>query len=165
MLLELVNQLNQSDRRTFTATWIKKVCEFVMGETVSDRTFRKWKAIVDVVEYKRDIQYGEALGLCAIAWLKRGNIFRPVNEHEIAQAMQTTTARHFIGDVLSGAISVGLKGKHLPNVIERYTGRRWSRASLYRKIPGYSARKTYYATDIDQILLFFVPVRETNRAA
>ncbi len=163
-LLRLINELNQQKTQKYPATTVRKVCECIAGTAFNDRTFGRWRIVADVVEHRRDLMWGECLVLGAIAYLKHGNLRRPVTPNEIIEVLKSDPIRQMLGECITEEIELGVIGQKTCDRIRKCAGRNWSRASLYRKIPGFSLKQKYYAGDIDRFL-FFLGHRETETIA
>jgi len=127
--------------RTFPSVFIRALCCRVVGHQIADTTWTRWRSWKEVPERSRDLTGDQAIDLIAIA-MARSEAESP---HTQLRASDVIEYRPRASVLLLTFIEL-LDARYVPgkNAIEwlaMVRNRRISRATLYRRIPGFSERK------------------------
>lgn len=147
---KLINELD-AQHPSVAGCEVRHVCEWILGEAIGDRRWRRWRRTVDVGLWAQNFTWGEAVAMGAMAYLKQLDPNRKVSQDDLIKQIRSPQVSGFINEAYDFCIQNGCYGRDLPGLLQKF-GKPMSLRSLRRKVPGFSCKKRYFKRQIDEIL-------------
>ncbi|WP_193199731.1 hypothetical protein [Nostoc sp. MG11] len=113
--------------------WLKLSCEKVYCRSITDRTWRKWLRLCQVLPYSREIDTQKALWLLTLAYMKKLQPCQKITLLQIKfKLKENPLAELHLAEAIYDARFTNAKGRDLPEIILRVTGKQVALRTLYR---------------------------------
>ncbi|MCG6138768.1 MAG: hypothetical protein MET45_29950 [Nostoc sp. LLA-1] len=113
--------------------WVKISCENVYGRSITDRTWRNWLRVCQVLPYSREVDQKTALWLLTLAYMKKLQPCRKITLLQIKfKLKEKPLAELHLAEAIYDARFTNAKGKDLPEIILRVTGKQVTLRTIYR---------------------------------
>lgn len=142
----------------YRLTDVRIVCEAIYKQKISDRTWRRWKAILVIDKYSKFISEQKLEQILTLANVKRSQPYDKVTLSDIVKSKLKTlidfqeTRNNYTNFLLPDVC----KGIEIPDVIKLVTGRKLSKKTLYRKSINfskpYSTNKNYSKNELQEYI-------------
>ncbi len=117
----------------YPSLWLKITCEQIYRKQITSRTWRDWLRLCQVPQYSREVGSKQALLLLTLAHLKRENPYKKITLLQIKLKLSSNSyAEVQLVEAMNNAYYTTARGKDLPEIILRITGKQVTLRTLYR---------------------------------
>lgn len=117
----------------YPSLWLKITCEQIYRKQITSRTWRDWLRLCQVPQYSREVGSKQALLLLTLAHLKRENPYKKITLLQIKLKLSSNSyAQVHLVEAMNNAYYTTARGRDLPEIILRITGKQVTLRTLYR---------------------------------
>lgn len=117
----------------------RELCESMYGSPISDRTWRKWKEVIGVGKYDREVSKADSKFLLALAYLKRQDPYGRFTYNDAFRTMRRPDFTLALAATMSFVATRTIPGRELPEFLHFQAGRKPPYSTLYfwgKRYPG-----------------------------